>query len=112
MNLLRRPSLDARVEFHTYTILEQLGKGGMGTAYRAADRVRGHEVVLKVPVPGYEEHFYAEAAIGLALNHPNCCRVLEVHAPEDDADLIFEMITSAVRSATPGIVHSSSRWRS
>ncbi len=67
-----------------YTILEQLGAGGMGVVYRARDERLGRDVALKLlpaDILGSESARLAlenEARTASALNHPNICTIHEV----------------------------------
>jgi serine/threonine-protein kinase len=72
--------MDAPQTLGKYDILDLLGAGGMGTVYRARDRVLQRVVALKVlhpaptPSPGSEDHrlrFLNEARAVARLNHPN-----------------------------------------
>jgi len=71
-----------------YTILEELGAGGMGVVYRAVDGQLKREVALKVlpkEVEGRQnrlQRFQREAQALAALNHPNIVTIYSV----DDAD--------------------------
>ncbi len=68
-----------------YTIQGLLGRGGMGTVYRAVHKQLGREVALKVlPEPGagakdavLSRRFVREASICARLNHPNIVRVFD-----------------------------------
>jgi class 3 adenylate cyclase len=70
--------------FGRYSLLKQLGRGGMGTVYLARDTVLGRQVALKVPhpdvvaAPAALERFYREARAIAQLDHPNICRVHDV----------------------------------
>jgi len=71
-----------------YTIVEQLGEGGMGIVYKAEDTKLKRPVALKFialqSIEGTEEkaRFAHEAQAAAALSHPNICTVYEI----DEAD--------------------------
>jgi tetratricopeptide (TPR) repeat protein/TolB-like protein/tRNA A-37 threonylcarbamoyl transferase component Bud32 len=64
-----------------YTIVEEVGAGGMGHVYKAIDRNLGKTVALKLvrPVAAGQglarERFRRELALAQAVTHPNVCRV-------------------------------------
>jgi tetratricopeptide (TPR) repeat protein/tRNA A-37 threonylcarbamoyl transferase component Bud32 len=64
-----------------YTIVEEVGAGGMGHVYKAIDRQLGKTVALKL-VRGVaagqglaRERFRRELSLAQAVTHPNVCRV-------------------------------------
>jgi serine/threonine protein kinase len=64
-----------------YTILEELGRGGMGTVYRALDTVLERDVALKVLTlpeagPAEAERMRKEARVMAGLEHPG---IVPVH---------------------------------
>jgi serine/threonine protein kinase/tetratricopeptide (TPR) repeat protein len=65
-----------------YRIESELGCGGMGTVYRAADGA-GHRVALKIvhphllATPGFFKRFLREAEIGKKVAHGNVVRTLD-----------------------------------
>lgn len=67
--------------FGEYRLLDQLGKGGMASVFRAERR--GEVVALKRPLPSlledpeFLERFLREAEIGRTLHHPNIIRIFE-----------------------------------
>lgn len=67
----------APVRFGSYTVYEQLGKGGMATVHRAERQVRGgtQQVALKRLIPTLQREivnlFLDEARLLRYLNHPN-----------------------------------------
>jgi serine/threonine-protein kinase len=72
--------MDAPQTLGKYEILDLLGVGGMGSVYRARDRVLDRVVAIKLlhpalaPSPGSEDHrvrFLNEARAVARLNHPN-----------------------------------------
>ncbi len=66
-----------------YEVLLPLGRGGMGTVYRARDRVLDEEVALKVlrsdlaEAGEMETRFRAEIKLARTVSHPNVCRIHE-----------------------------------
>jgi serine/threonine protein kinase/tetratricopeptide (TPR) repeat protein len=64
-----------------YTIIEEVGRGGMGTAYKAEDKELGTTVVLKMIRPDLAsrpymiEQFKKETLLGRAISHENVVRI-------------------------------------
>ena len=64
-----------------YEIRAYLGRGGMGSVYRAFDRVLDEEVALKVQRaqsargPEAERQFRSEVKLARQVSHPNVCRL-------------------------------------
>ncbi len=81
-------------EVGRYRILAQVGRGGMGTVYRAHDPRLGRDVALKF-LPSHlrasgeaEERLLIEARAAAALEHPNVCTVYEIGETEDGQPFI------------------------
>jgi hypothetical protein len=64
-----------------YEVMSPIGRGGMGTVYRARDRVLGDKVALKVmradlsSKPEMIGRFGSEMALARKVRHPNVCRI-------------------------------------
>jgi serine/threonine-protein kinase len=72
------------VPFGKYTLLAELGRGGMGVVYHAQDKVLGRQVALKrvrsglLADPGEIARFYREAQAVARLTHPNIVPLHEI----------------------------------
>jgi TolB-like protein/predicted Ser/Thr protein kinase len=72
-----------------YTILEELGRGGMGEVYLAEDTRLHRKVALKFLPTGFtrdaeaKERFMHEARAASKLDHPNICNVHEIDETDD-----------------------------
>lgn len=72
-----------------YTLVEELGRGGMGIVYKAEDTLSNRFVAIKVlpPYLAVEEtnriRFFREAELIAGLHHPNIVNVLEVNQQEN-----------------------------
>src|SRR5690606_17562694 len=85
-----RDPLIGRVLDDKYEVLAPVGKGGMGTIYRARHRVMGELGALKgihpshVARPGFRERFVREARVMLRVTHPNLITVRDCGVTKDD----------------------------
>src|ERR1700749_1639737 len=64
-----------------YEVLDLLGKGGMGSGYRARDRRLDRPLAIKFLLgadPNLTLRFLREARAQAQIDHPNVCRVYEV----------------------------------
>jgi tetratricopeptide (TPR) repeat protein/tRNA A-37 threonylcarbamoyl transferase component Bud32 len=81
-----------------YTILGELGKGGMGEVYLAQDTSLDRKVALKfLPESTYQDptmraRFVREAKAAAALNHPYICSIYEVGEAEDKLFIAMELV--------------------
>lgn len=81
--------------FGRYEIGDEIGRGGMGTVYRALDTKMQRQVAMKVlrpelaSVPGYVERFRREAYLATRLSEPHVIPIY--HADEIDGRLFLVM---------------------
>lgn len=84
-----------------YRIEAELGRGGMGTVYRATDTLLGRPVAIKVvhatPLPGEtmadaQRRFLREAQMAGAVNHPSLVTVHAYEQSGDDALIVMELL--------------------
>jgi len=95
------PSIAARLPGRAgrvgrYRVVDELGRGGMATTYRAF-RVRDRlPVALKIPHetgdPTYLPRFLQEGRLGETLHHPRIVRILEAGEEEGRPFLAMELI--------------------
>lgn len=71
------------VAIEGYSIIESIGRGGMGTVYRGVQESLGRPVAIKVLGPalrgeqGFTERFRREASLQATLQHPNIIPAFE-----------------------------------
>jgi serine/threonine protein kinase/tetratricopeptide (TPR) repeat protein len=80
-----------------YRIVGLLGRGGMGTVYKARDSRLERDVAIKLlpealREPALRVRFEREARAASALNHPNICSVYDVGEFEDHPFLVMELL--------------------
>ncbi len=86
------------MSLHNYTILSELGEGGMGKVYLAQHLHTGRLAVIKTLLPQYAQNetlvrrFYAEAQILAELDHPAIVRLYDFTIYEGVPYLIMEYV--------------------
>src|SRR5262245_2326749 len=80
-----------------YRIVGQLGRGGMGTVFKAVDETLDREVALKVLNPELADsdiikRFRAEATTLAKLNHPEIATIYELFRSETDLLMVMEFV--------------------
>jgi serine/threonine protein kinase len=83
-----------------YEIVAELGKGAMGTVYRALDPLLNRTVALKTinmsadrdEMADYEARFYQEAKAAGGLNHPNIVTIYDIGRSGNVAFLAMELL--------------------
>jgi eukaryotic-like serine/threonine-protein kinase len=80
-----------------YRILDRLGRGGMGTVYRAVDETLDRDVAIKVLNPDLGDpevlkRFRAEAVALARLNHAGIATIYELTRHEDDLLMVMEFV--------------------
>src|SRR5215208_5912947 len=81
-----------RVFGERYEIVSPLGSGGMGTVYRAVDRLSGDTVALKIVTSATPETLRSELLLARALSHPNIVRIFDIGVLEDTAFISMEYV--------------------
>ena len=80
-----------------YRIVGQLGRGGMGTVFKAVDETLDREVAIKVLNPELADsdiikRFRAEATTLARLNHPEIATIYELFRSETDLLMVMEFV--------------------
>lgn len=87
-----------------YTILDHIGRGGLGELYRARDTKLGRTVALRVlpaslvDPPGSLENLVRAARSAAALSHPNVAALFEIGADGTRHYLAFEFVPGELLS--------------
>jgi len=81
-----------------YSLINELGSGGMGVVYRAQDLKLGRHVAVKflpgeaAVDPAARQRFEREARAASALNHPNICAIYGLEDFDGQAAIVMELV--------------------
>src|SRR5580765_7026544 len=80
-----------------YRVVAKLGRGGMGTVYRAVDETLDRDVAIKILNPEFADsdvmkRFRAEASMLAKLNHPAIATIYELHRSDEDLLMVMEFV--------------------
>ncbi len=80
-----------------YRIVDKLGRGGMGTVYKAVDQTLDREVAIKVLNPDLTDadvlkRFRGEAVTLARLNHAGIATIYELHHQDDELLMVMEFV--------------------
>ena len=88
-----------------YSIIEEVGRGSMGTVYSANDPFSSRKVAIKVAHPQYinkseegerfKKLFFNEAHAASVLNHPNILKLFDADVDNDLCYLVIEFVPGA-----------------
>ncbi len=94
----RAPGLPRFPQIHGYRMLEEIGRGGMGIAYKAFQVTTKREVAIKVlrsgpfATPSLRRRFEREVELAAKLCHPGIVRVLESGSVDEQPYYAMEYI--------------------
>ncbi len=94
-------TIRVRNAFNNFTILSEIGEGGMSRVFRAQDNTLGREVALKIlhthfdDNPELQGQFEREAKVTASINHPNVVKVYSVGADQGYFFIAMELLDSA-----------------
>ena len=79
-----------------YTIVREIGRGGMGIVYEGWDerlsRAVAIKTILRTSDPGMRERFVREARAAAAVSHPNICQLFDIGEHAGEPFLCMELL--------------------
>ncbi len=111
------PPLAVPTKIRQFTVLQQVGQGGMGVVFSAYDNELDRKVAIKLLRPSQGDRMgrarlHREAQAMARLAHPNIVRVYEVGQLEGHSDLVY-LVMEFVQGDTlrRWLRHSRRPWR-
>src|SRR4030042_1627896 len=100
-----------------YTIIEEIGQGGMGRVYKAEDHELGITVVLKMIRPDLSsrpqmiKQFRKETLLGRSISHENVVRIHDLGEINKIKYISMDFVNDfgLAKSASPGVVQPSEK---
>ncbi|CAH0159118.1 Serine/threonine-protein kinase PrkC [Rahnella aquatilis] len=84
------------VDVNRYTIVREIGEGGMQKVYLAKDNILNRHVALKTPKnKSAEKRFHRSAVLASKVNHPNVAKTLD-YFTEDGREFLTEEFIDGV----------------
>lgn len=109
------PALIGRLGGSDFTVLEEIGRGGMGVVFRGRQASPGRDVAIKVLHPHYvgspdlRRRMFAEAAAMAELNHPGILPLYASGESEGQPWLAMKLATGGTLSSRRG--EWTGKWR-
>src|SRR4026208_1466147 len=79
-----------------YTIVREIGRGGMGVVYEGWDerlsRAAAIKTILRTSATGLRERVAREARAAAAVSHPNICQLFDIGEHEGEPFLCMELL--------------------
>lgn len=88
----------APMRLGSFLLIAEMGKGGMGSVYRAFDQTLGRYVAIKVMQKElaadrkFAENFLREARAAAALNHPNVVQIYSCGQEKGQLYIVMELV--------------------
>jgi serine/threonine protein kinase len=97
-----------------YELLEELGRGGMGSVYRAYDPLLKRDVALKLIPYGHREEYYqrlrTEAETIASMQHPGIVRIFHIGQCAHGLYLVLELLHPGGLKVLPSDRQRDVRW--